>query len=54
MVSIIPIVPKFLHVIIEVLDNHGLIDDIRVDVSIPVMILVTSNIEDLLNASSAY
>jgi hypothetical protein len=45
MVSIIPIVPKFPHVTIEVLDNHGLMDGVRVDVNIPVMMLVTSDLK---------
>jgi hypothetical protein len=52
MVSIIPIVPKFPHVTIKVLDNHGLMDGVRVDVGTPVMMLVTSDIEDSLNTSS--
>jgi hypothetical protein len=51
MVSIILIVPKFPH-IIEVLDNYGLMDGVRVDIGILVMMLVTSDIEDLLNTSS--
>ena len=52
MVSIIPIVPKFPHVTIEVLDNHRLMDGIRIDVGTPVIMLVTSDIENLPNASS--
>ena len=51
-VSIIPIVPKFPHVTIEVLDNHGLMDSVRVDVGTLVMMLVTSDIENSLNISS--
>jgi hypothetical protein len=55
MVSIIPIVPKFPHVTIEVLDNHGLMDGVRVDVGTPVMMLVTSNIEAyVINVSYTY
>ena len=52
MVSIILIVPKFPHIIVEVLDNYGLMDGVRVDIGILVMMLVTSDIEDLLNTSS--
>jgi hypothetical protein len=52
MVSIIPIVPKFPYITIKVLDNHGLMDGVRVNVGTPVMMQVTSNIEDSLNTSS--
>jgi hypothetical protein len=52
MVGILPIFPKMPYVTVKVLYNHGLIDGIRVDLGTSVVMLITSDIEDSLNASS--
>jgi hypothetical protein len=52
MVGILPIFPKMPYVTVKVLYNHGLIDGIRIDLGTSVVMLITSDIEDSLNASS--
>jgi hypothetical protein len=52
MVGIISIISNIPYVTVKMLYNHGLMDGIRVDLSTSVVVLITSDIKDLLNASS--
>ena len=54
MVSILPISSELLFIMVKVFHNHGLMNSVGIELGTSVVMLVTSDIEDSLNASSAH